>query len=83
MGRCACACASDGFVYNCAVLCIDRALFHRRGLALSLAADLRGRAGADLCRCDVAEYVAVSLQCHIEVRLWSEGHAGWGRAGHR
>lgn len=41
VGQCAGTRASDGFVYNCSVLCLDRALYHRRGLVLSLATEIR------------------------------------------
>lgn len=63
--------SSDGFVYNTAVLALERAVYHRRGIVRGIADQLRagGVAGAE-----TAEFVACSVACHVQV-LMETAHA--------
>jgi hypothetical protein len=58
--------AIDGFLYNCAVLAIERSLHHRMGLAQSLEAQLRSRRNRQF---DPVEFIQTSLVCHVEVLM--------------
>ena len=58
--------ATDGFVYNIAVLALERALFHRRTFSQSLDSQLRAPRNASF---DPLEFVATSLACHVEVLM--------------
>jgi hypothetical protein len=74
--------ASDGFVYNTVLLPIERALFHRKGLAHSLAEQLAPRCRRETPRLpesfDVTDFIDIVVQSHIEV-LMGTAHAivGW------
>lgn len=64
-------CAADGFVYNCAILAIERSLYHRRTLSLSLAIDLhRNLAPA---AADLPAYIDTTVMCHVEVLMHTDG----------
>lgn len=69
---CAGARASDGFVYNTVLLSIERAIFHRRGLAKGIAAQLRRSPSAS--REDELDYIAGAVACHVQV-LAETSHA--------
>jgi hypothetical protein len=63
--RCRHLSAEDGFVYNCAVLALERAIHHRRLFQHTLNAQLR-HAAADT---DVHELIRTNLACHVEVLI--------------
>ena len=64
--------ASDGFVYNCCLLAIDRALFHRSNLIRVMDAQLRDACAGAPARggaLDVAAFVETTVACHLEVLM--------------
>lgn len=63
--------ASDGFVYNTALLAIERAIFHRKGLVLSLADQLVRPNSTSF---DVTTFIDGVVKSHIEV-LMGSAHA--------
>jgi hypothetical protein len=68
--RCSQTQAADGFVYNCCVLAIDRALFHRCNLVRVIDAQLRDRrAGERGAPLDVCAFVDNTVACHLEVLM--------------
>lgn len=58
--------ADDGFVYNVAVLAIDRAISHRQNFVTSLRMQLECPRNRTL---DTMEFIAGNLSCHIEVLM--------------
>ena len=58
--------ADDGFVYNVAILAIDRAILHRKNFARSLEMQLRSPRSQDL---DTMEFIQSNLACHIQVLI--------------
>lgn len=64
--QCAGTTASDGFVYNTAVLALDRAMFHRRDLVESLKQQLRDQQNT---RFDAVAFIQTAVDCHIEVLI--------------
>jgi hypothetical protein len=61
--RCTATEAVDGFLYNVAVLAIERTLFHRINLIRSLETQLRAPRNR---RFDPVEFIRTSLACHVE-----------------
>jgi hypothetical protein len=69
--RLAAARASDGFCYNSVLLCLDRALFHRRGLVLGLANQLAqefNRTSGDGSM-DETDFINNAVACHVKVLM--------------
>ena len=58
--------ADDGFVYNVAVLAIDRAVTHRLSFARTLALQLKAPRNRIH---DPVEFIAENLACHVEVLM--------------
>jgi hypothetical protein len=58
--------ADDGFVYNTAVLALDRAIMHRHNFVTSLAAQLQCPRNASL---DPMDFITRNLTCHLEVLM--------------
>jgi hypothetical protein len=58
--------ADDGFVYNVAVLAIDRAISHRQNLASSLKVQLQCPRNRSL---DPFEFISGNISCHVEVLM--------------
>ena len=64
--RCAATDAVDGFLYNTAVLALERSLFHRLQLARSLEMQLHAPRNR---RFDVVEFIRTTVACHVEVLI--------------
>jgi hypothetical protein len=64
--RLAVARASDGFCYNTALLCLDRALFHRRGLVVGLAGQLAQEFNGSM---DATDFINNAVACHVKVLM--------------
>ena len=64
--QCADTEAADGFLYNAAILAIERSLFHRMNLVKSLEMQLRTPRNR---RFDPVEFIRTSLACHVEVLI--------------
>ena len=58
--------ADDGFVYNVAILAIDRAILHRKHFARTLDMQLRSPRNQDH---DTMELIQSNLACHIQVLM--------------
>ena len=58
--------ADDGFVYNVAVLAIERSLFHRSNFVRSLAIQLQARRNHSQ---DAIEFIKENLACHVDVLI--------------
>jgi hypothetical protein len=70
--RCRRLLAEDGFIYNCALLSLERAIHHRRLFQRTLDAQLR-YASADT---DVVEMIRTNLACHVEVLIKTRQEPG-------
>lgn len=64
--RLATARASDGFCYNSVLLCLDRALFHRRGMVHGLAGQLAQEFHGTM---DVVDFIDNAVACHVKVLM--------------
>lgn len=61
--------SSDGFVYNTVLLALDRALFHRRGIVMNIAAQLIYKAATLRNPGDEIAFIEGAVACHIQVLL--------------
>lgn len=64
--RCRGGRASDGFIYNIAILPIERALYHRRNLANQIKDQMRLSPTRDY---PIADFVDLALECHVTVLI--------------
>ena len=64
--QCADTEAVDGFLYNAAVLAIERSLFHRINLAKSIEVQLQAPRNR---RFEPVEFIRTSVACHVEVLM--------------
>lgn len=64
--RCSDTEAVDGFLYNCTLLAVERALCHRRTLVQSLYAQLRAARNRHF---DPHEFIRTTVACHVEVLM--------------